>query len=137
MVDEAQERAGYLFDTNIVIALLSGDSVVVQLATELDVQSVPIYFSVITECEIYSYLKPNEAEHVSTLFHPSKCIVVTSEIARMAASMRCELRQTDRKLKTPDALIAATAVQHRLTLVSRDSDMRFIQELYHVPLICP
>jgi tRNA(fMet)-specific endonuclease VapC len=40
-----------------------------------------------------------------------------------------------RKIKTPDALIIATALEYELALVSRDSDMRFIQEELDIPIV--
>jgi predicted nucleic acid-binding protein len=48
--------------------------------------------------------------------------------------MRREQRNKGRKLKTPDALIIATSMEHGLTLVSRDQDMKFVEIEYQLPM---
>jgi predicted nucleic acid-binding protein len=48
--------------------------------------------------------------------------------------MRREERNKGRKLKTPDALIIATAMEHGLTLVSRDQDMKFAEAEYRLSM---
>lgn len=40
-----------------------------------------------------------------------------------------------RKLKTPDAIIIASALEYELALVSRDSDMNFVETEYGITLI--
>jgi len=60
---------------------------------------------------------------------------VTSEIAKLAGTIRRDLKSKGRKLKTPDALIIATASIHELSLVSRDSDMSFVQDELDIPLV--
>lgn len=40
-------------------------------------------------------------------------------------------------MKTPDALILATAIEYELTLVSRDRDLLFAQDEYNVRVIKP
>jgi tRNA(fMet)-specific endonuclease VapC len=42
-----------------------------------------------------------------------------------------------RKLKTPDALIIATAIEMKLAIVSRDHDMSFVVSEYKLELIIP
>ncbi|WP_343045060.1 type II toxin-antitoxin system VapC family toxin [Paenibacillus lemnae] len=65
-----------------------------------------------------------------TGIHESRrCIDVTTEIAKVDGTLRKDLQGKGRKLKTPDALIIATAWFHGLTLVSRDSDMSFAHEM--------
>ncbi|MDG0792412.1 hypothetical protein OMP38_17175 [Cohnella ginsengisoli] len=51
----------------------------------------------------------------------------------MAGTLRRDLKGKGRNLKTPDALIIATASVHELTLVSRDSDMKFIEQELAIP----
>ncbi|MEF3306307.1 PIN domain-containing protein [Paenibacillus sp. GYB003] len=53
----------------------------------------------------------------------------------MAGSVRRDQSGKGRKLKTPDALIIATALVHELILVSRDSDMSFVQSELDIPLL--
>jgi predicted nucleic acid-binding protein len=42
---------------------------------------------------------------------------------------QCVKIRRSKKVKTPDAIIAATAIVHNLTLISSDSDFNNIQEL--------
>lgn len=118
--------SGFLFDTNIVIASLAGDQQVRKFLLE---SKNPVYFSTITECEVFSKLESAKVEVAESMFSLAKCIAVDSEIARIAAEVRRR-----RKLKTPDALILATAKAKHLTLVSRDAHMKVADE-FDVSLI--
>src|SRR5690606_27991544 len=94
-----------------------------------------IYFSAITVSEVFAGLKHEEQLRAEKLFTTTRCLDVTSEIAKLAGIVRRETISKGRKLKTPDALIIATASFHDLTLVSRDSDMSFIREDLDIPLL--
>ncbi len=97
-------------------------------------QKIPIYFSMITECEVVSRLRSEEMQVQIKLFNSSRCLEVTSAIANRAGTMRREQRNKGRKLKTPDALIIATAIEHGFTLVSRDQDMKFVETQYQLSM---
>jgi tRNA(fMet)-specific endonuclease VapC len=71
------------------------------------------------------------------LFNTKRCIEVSSQIARTAGAIRKEQSLKGRKLKTPDALIIATAFELKLVLVSRDHDMKFVENEYEIELIVP
>ncbi|MEW9701974.1 type II toxin-antitoxin system VapC family toxin [Paenibacillus sp. SI8] len=60
---------------------------------------------------------------------------VTSEYAKLAGTIRRDQKGKGRKLKTPDAIIIATALFNELTLISRDSDMNFVQNELGVSMI--
>lgn len=94
-----------------------------------------MYFSVITECEVFSGLKTEYRLHGIKLFNTRRCIEVNSQVARIAGDIRREQKKKGRKLKTPDAIIVATAIEYRLGIVSRDSDMNFVQEEFGLPLL--
>jgi hypothetical protein len=126
---------GYLLDTNIAIAILINERTVIDFAQQASHIKMPIYFSTITVAEVFAGLKSEELLHAGKLFTTKRCIEVTSEIARLAGSIRREQKGKGRKLKTPDALIIATALVNELTLVSRDSDMSFVQNELELPLL--
>jgi tRNA(fMet)-specific endonuclease VapC len=71
------------------------------------------------------------------LFGSDRSLDVSSQIAQIAGSMRRLQREKGRRLKTPDALIIATAVHRRFTLVSRDQDMKFVNGEYDISIINP
>lgn len=118
---------GYLLDTNIAIAILANEPIVMEFVKKAANDKMPRFFSVITECEIFSGMSSEQQLHGLQLFNKRRCIDVTSTIARTAGDLRREQRDKGRKLKTPNALIIATAIDAELGLVSRDSDMQFIK----------
>jgi tRNA(fMet)-specific endonuclease VapC len=126
---------GYLIDTNIAIALLAGESAALEFVRQAMDERMSIYFSVITECEVFSGLNSEYRLQGIKLFNTRRCIEVSSKVARLAGDIRRDQRSNGRKLKTPDAIIIATSIEHQLGLVSRDQDMNFVQEAFGVPLI--
>jgi len=94
-----------------------------------------IFFSTITECEVLSGIKHHQILVAERLFSPKHVIHVDSVIARKAASIQSEQRSKGRKIKTPDAIIIATANTAKLALVSRDSDMNFVTDEYGTILL--
>ncbi|MDQ1908955.1 PIN domain-containing protein [Paenibacillus sp. GD4] len=126
---------GYLLDTNIAIAILINDEKVIEFAKQTSRDKTPIYFSTITVCEVFAGLRPEEQLRAEKLFSTKRCLEVSSEVARLAGSIRRDQNSKGRKLKTPDALIIATASVHELILVSRDTDMNFIQNELEISLI--
>jgi predicted nucleic acid-binding protein len=128
-------HSGYLFDSNIVIAILDNDQAAVSLVRQAQEEQRRIFFSTITECEVLSGIKHNQFLIAEKLFSPRHIIPVDSTVARKAASIQSEQRSKMRKLKTPDALIIATALTANLVLVSRDSDMNFVTSEYEINLL--
>lgn len=126
---------GYLVDTNIAIAMLAKEQVVIEFAQHARNDKMPLFFSVITECEVFSGLKSDFQLHGVKLFNSRRCLDVNSKIARIAGDIRREQKAKGRKLKTPDAIIVATAIEYQLALVSRDTDMNFVQAEYGISLM--
>ncbi|CAG7645317.1 PIN domain-containing protein [Paenibacillus allorhizosphaerae] len=126
---------GYLLDTNIAIAVLVNEGMVIDFVQQASRDKMSIYFSAITECEVFAGLKPEEQLRAEKLFSAKRCLDVTSDIAKLGGTIRRDQKSKGRKLKTPDALIVATALAYDLILVSRDSDMSFIQNEFEVPLV--
>ncbi|MEI7026461.1 type II toxin-antitoxin system VapC family toxin [Paenibacillus sp. y28] len=127
--------SGYLFDSNIVIAILDNDHAAINLVRQAQEEKRQIFFSTITECEVLSGVKHNQFLIAERLFSPRHMIHVDSTVSRKAASMQSEQRSKGRKIKTPDALIIATAFAANLVLVSRDSDMNFVTNEYGMTLL--
>ncbi|WP_338045217.1 PIN domain-containing protein [Paenibacillus humicola] len=68
----------------------------------------------ITVSEVFAGLKHEEQLRAEKLFTSKRCIDVTSDIAKLAGTVRRDLKRKGRKLKTPDALIIATASVYEL-----------------------
>jgi predicted nucleic acid-binding protein len=82
--------------------------------------------SVITEIEALSWVsadKPKE-EIVKSFINDANIINLTSEIVKKCISIR-----RNRKIKTPDAIIAATAIVNNYTLITSDTDFDKIPDL--------
>jgi tRNA(fMet)-specific endonuclease VapC len=128
---------GYLIDTNVAIAILADENTTMKWVQQANVDKIPLFFSVVTECEVFSGVKSELEIHRIKLFTPRRCLNVDSKVARRAGHIRREQRMKGRKLKTADALIIATAVENQLAIVSRDSDMNFAEKEFGIPVIRP
>ncbi|MCF6093274.1 PIN domain-containing protein [Microaerobacter geothermalis] len=125
---------GYLFDTNIAIGMVDSDEGILEFIKQASRDKLKIYFSVVTECEFISGLSSEHEAQSIKFLNSGRFLEVNSSIARVAGNIRREQRFKRRKLKTPDALIIATAIKHGLILVSRDKDMDIAEE-YNVRII--
>ena len=105
------ERGGtatdLLLDTDVLVEHLRG-------ARRLQPASGRIAYSAITRCELFAGANRREAI-VHSLLEPLTEIVVDRAIAETAGRLRRR-----RGTHMADALIAATAIQHGLTLVTRN-----------------
>jgi tRNA(fMet)-specific endonuclease VapC len=127
---------GYLLDTNIAIAALIHDDEVNKFIVEARREGMNLFFSIITQCEVLSGAKSEfEWKRLSKLFSREICLEADRQIAESASLIRYQQRLKKRKIKTSDALIIATALEYELALVSRDSDMHFVQEELDIPLV--
>lgn len=111
----------FLVDTNIVIYLLSGDKTIADL---LDRKR--IYISFITEIELLTFqnLTVNEKQIVKDLL--ADCIVIgmNDGIKDKTISIRI-----NKKLKIPDAIIAATSLYLKIPIITADEQFKKVSDL--------
>jgi predicted nucleic acid-binding protein len=100
----AERRGQVLVDSDIVIDHLRGTR---------PLPSFPLAYSVITRCELFA--GRDEAERLRRVLAPMQEIPVDSSIAERGGSLK-----RTAQLQTPDALIAATALEHELPLMTRN-----------------
>lgn len=98
---------GELFDTDVFVDHLRG-------ARRLSPSAARLAYSSITRCELFAGRHVDEAI-VGALLEPFEELPVDRTVAERAG----RLRRTG-SIRTPDALIAATALVHGLTLVTRN-----------------
>jgi len=108
--------ADLLVDTDLFIDHLRG-------AERLAAARHRVHYSVITRAELFAGTTASDL--VSTLLAPFREIPVDRAIAERAGRIRRESG-----IRLPDALIAATALQHRLGLATRNrSDFEHVRGL--------
>ena len=108
--------ADFLVDTDVFVDHLRG-------AKELEPKAHRIHYSVVTRAELFAGNAATEI--VSLLLAPFREIDVDREIAERAGRLRRES-----EIRLPDALIAATAVEHKLSLFTRNrSDFEGVRGL--------
>lgn len=98
--------ADYLVDTDVFVDHLRG-------ARRLDPKSHRIHYSVVSRAELFA--GNTASDIVSALLAPFRELDVNRPIAERAGRLRRESA-----VRLPDALIAATAIEHRLNLFTRN-----------------
>ena len=111
-----------LLDTNIALYLLGGDAT---LATILNQKEV--FLSIISEMELLAYptISDVEIQSVKSFIADANILELTQSIKEIAISIKRQY-----KLKLPDAIIAASAIQANLPLISADTIFRRIPQLH-------
>jgi len=109
----------YTLDTNAIIYYLKGDAKTVAIFRDIFNGGVPIYISVITELELFSFseLSAKEIENIDNLLKTVMIIPIDSRVARTAGFVRRRY-----KLKVPDSIIASTSMLTGTTLITRNID---------------
>ncbi len=98
--------ADFLVDTDVFVDHLRG-------AKKLDPRSHRVHYSVVTRAELFA--GNTATENVSLLLAPFREIEVGRKVAERAGRLRRESG-----IRLPQALIAATAVEHKLSLFTRN-----------------
>jgi tRNA(fMet)-specific endonuclease VapC len=123
---------GYLLDTNIITAFLKGDVRVSKRLRRLEFQE--IFISAISYYEIKRGLLAIRATRQLIEFDRflTKVTVLSLdslEIFDRASEIYAELRVQGRPIQDADILIAATAIDRGLTVVSNDLDLLRVRGL--------
>jgi tRNA(fMet)-specific endonuclease VapC len=120
----------YLLDTDYVVDYLKGQRNAAALLDPLVPAGLAI--SIITVAEVYEgiYYGQNQAQHEAGFRHflqSMRVLGITRPIARQGAILRGQLRATPRgkalvhSKDNYDLFIAATALHHKLTLITRNT----------------
>lgn len=117
----------YLADTNAVLYFLSGNECMKPYV------SSHFAFSVISEMELLSFPKITEDEEIRIreFLDESSCIGITDSIKDRTIKLRRAYN-----VKLPDAIIAASAIENHLALITADTGFGRIKEL-ELELITP
>jgi predicted nucleic acid-binding protein len=110
--------ADYLLDTNILILALRSDPKALDLLDALDRKRERSCISVATRTEILAGMRPHEEERTMELLNSLENLLVDEAIADRAGHLIYQYARQGIQLSFPDALIAATALHHGLTLAT-------------------
>ncbi len=111
----------YLLDTNIAIAFLENDTVVVQRVDDAD--NVFLASVVVGELSYGAHKSSRPRENlarVEALATQLPILICDVEVAWRYGEIKKALRDKGRPIPENDIWIAATALKHDLTLVTRD-----------------
>jgi len=116
----------YLIDNNAISNFFSGllNEKGMDFMAEILDKSPTI--SVITEIEALSWINPDKHKEqiVKSFVQDVTVLALAPAVVEQCVGIR-----RSRKIKTPDAIIAATAIAHNLTLITSDNGFEGIQGL--------
>lgn len=107
----------YLLDTGLVLRHLRGQRPTVQLLRGLS-KLGRLSIASVTRLEVHAGMRPEERYATHKLLARLATIDLDREIADRAGDMIAASQRAGKALAVPDAIIAATAIGHQLTLVT-------------------
>ena len=122
----------YTLDTNAIIYYLDEDPAVVSVLEPILAQDIAVFVSVVTELELLSHpgLTEDDMAEIAQVLTSMVVFPLESRLAQLAGALRRQYR-----LKTPDSIVAATALLTRTTLVTRNiRDFQDIEALALFPI---
>nr|HID13044.1 type II toxin-antitoxin system VapC family toxin [Anaerolineae bacterium] len=126
----------YLLDTGVLIRQMRGRKSVLRLVRGVT-RLGRVAISPVTHLELCAGLRPHEDYAARKLLRRFQTIPVDADIGWRAGQLIRQQRAKGHALSIPDAIIAATALQHGLTLVTfnpKDFDLPGLQ-LYPLDLL--
>ncbi|HEV8040398.1 MAG TPA: type II toxin-antitoxin system VapC family toxin [Bryobacteraceae bacterium] len=108
----------YLLDTSVIIDALNGKRGRWQLLKALVESGETLACSAMTVMEIYAGLRPHESAMTQAFMDGLEHYTVDRELGRYAGLLKNEWAKQGRTLSAPDVVIAATALIHKLVLMT-------------------
>ncbi len=112
--------AKYLLDTNFILGLVKGQEEVVAKFQELGGETSLYAFSSITRMEALGFpaITDQEESAIAAILEQLTYLPITPDVEDAAIRIRKQ-----RKVKLPDAIIAATSLTRGVELLSLDRDL--------------
>ncbi len=121
----AMSGRGYLLDTNAIIALLQGNNKLVQQLQGAEWVGI----SIINQIEFLAFLSLSDTDkQLFNQFIQRVDVVGLEKNQTELINLIIDLRQQYR-LKLPDAIVVATAIQYNAVLVTADSQLKNIPDV--------
>lgn len=124
----------FLPDTNVLVDALNGKHGRREWLRKLVIEGGRLACCTITVAEIYAGMRPHEAMRTDQFLSALVWYPSLRTIARRAGRLRFEWAQRGHSLSLSDTLIAATALEHSLTLITANRKHFPMPELMFCPL---
>lgn len=124
--------AGYLLDTNIVIAVFRREGVTLARLDNAAPGSLFVPVIVLGELRfgaLKSVMVEENLRRIEGFTAESNVLVCDEEAARLYGEIKADLSRKGRPIPENDVWIAATALRHDLALVTRDSHFEHVADL--------
>ncbi len=110
----------YLLDTNIIIGLFARNPAVLDLLKTRQVKTHECAYNAITRMELLSYpaITVSDKLTLESFLSCMTYLAITQDIENETIQFRL-----NNKTKLPDAIIAATAIQHQIELLTLDKEL--------------
>ena len=113
----------FLLDTNFILGMLKSTPEVLAVVDSSGLMAGQCAYSSITRMELLGY--PGITEDEDALVRQQLSQLTHLSISLIVEDKAIELRRS-RRVKLPDALIAATALCHRLELLTMDAGLQSV-----------
>jgi hypothetical protein len=113
----------YLLDTNFILGMLKSTPEVLTVVGSTGVMARQCAFSAVTRMELLGYpgITPDEDALIRQRLSQFAYLAITTAVEDKAIELR-----RSRRVKLPDALIAATALCHGLELLTMDAGLQSV-----------
>ena len=114
----------YLLDTDVIIDMLRDANrwkLVIDHLTQQGSSISAMTYGELWEGIVANPNRPNAISELSELLASFPVLPLIRETLKIYGNIRVRLRRTGEMIGTPDILIASTAIEHHLTLVTRNT----------------
>ena len=108
----------YLLDTSVLIDVLRNRKKRPEFLERLLLDGHTLSISTVSVAEIYAGIRTGEEFATRDLLQRLPCWPLTADIARQAGTMKSKQAKQGRTLALTDMMIAATALEHGLGLIT-------------------
>jgi predicted nucleic acid-binding protein len=108
----------YLLDTSVLIDVLRPRRQRRELVASVVQSGHILATAAINIAELYVGIRANEVERAEAFLNDLECYPLTATIARRAGELKRDWAKKGRTLALPDVLVAATALEYDLTLMT-------------------
>ena len=126
-----------LLDTTVLLDVLRGRQNRRSLLAELVTAGHTLSTAAVNIGEVYAGMRQGEETRTEAFLLSLDCYPITGAIARRAGSLKCTFARKGRTLSLADMMVAATALEHGLALMTDNRKDYPIPEISLYPSLPP